>query len=241
MSIRGVYANAVRRKFSGYFGNWEPTARIDLGDFGFVAGNVFERMGSLKALGVSWTAQPSTDGATHQKFTSSDAVKIEARAAGGAHGARASVDVSFEKKNGVFVDLAGCSYQRIDNKLSLGAQLLAEPRFDRRWAVVTDLLVARRSVIAISESGGAKLTLEADAQVPQLDLADADVGVHASHSSAIGYLVDGQRDLTPIIGLCGFRSRFFSPGTDLRVLGSAPLAAKTSTPDADEPVFLQLD
>jgi hypothetical protein len=209
-SMRGIYTSAAKRQLRNLYATWEPSRPISLGDYGTLSGDWFDPLGSVTEFGVSWTELPLGEGLTHQKFVSSDSVDVKLHARGTAPEAKASLEVTFGKAQGVFLDAAGCSYHAIASKRLLGEALKANPEFDRRWVVVTDLLRAKRTLVAISNSSNATISFEASASVPEIDLADGDVGLSVGRQTSIGYLVDGVRDLSPLIGLSGFRHKFLS-------------------------------
>jgi hypothetical protein len=238
-SIKNLYTQTVGRKLKGYYANWEPSRPIALGDYGYLEGKHFERIGSLRSLNVAW-AESVDPRLSHKKFTSSGSVSAKLTAKGKAATSKARLEVAFGKANAVFVDAAGCSYSMIEDKRALGVALKANGTFDRKWVVVTDLLKAKRSIVAISATNGASVTFEADASVDAIDLADASIGLGAKQQSSIGYLVDAQKGLAPFFGLCGFRHLFPPKGEGLRSLSIRSGADVGETDDSTELVFAQL-
>jgi hypothetical protein len=64
-------------------------------------------------------------------------------------------------------------------------------------------------------------------------LADGNLGLKAGHQAKIGYLVDAEKGLTPLISLCGFRDRFWSPSKGLHTLGFTGEPATRDSRDGD--------
>ncbi len=239
-SLRGIYTSAAKRQLQNLFANWEPARTVALGDYGVLQGDWFDRLGSVKEFGVSWTETTPPAGLSHHSFVSSDSVEVSVHGKGAAPEARAGVEVRFGKAHGVYLDAAGCSYRAIDGKRLLGEALRKVTAFDRRWAVVTDVLVAKRTIVAISSNSDARVTFEAKAEVPAFDLADGDVGLSASHRASVGYLVDAERDLTPLIGLCRFQKKFLSEGAFQSLSERGIVDVAPSDGDVSDVDFLQL-
>ncbi|TCS10301.1 hypothetical protein [Caulobacter sp. BK020] len=239
-AIQTIYTRAARKKL-GYYANWEPSRPLALGDYGLLRGQHFERIGSLTSLGVTWVAQ-TNDNESHKKFTSSNSVSAVLKAKGKGPGGKAKLEVAFGSANTVFLDAAGCTYQAIEDKRALGQALEALGNFQSNWVVVTDLIPAKRSIMAISSAEKANITFEALGAVDAIDLADASIEIGAKKQSAIGYLVDAEKGFTPFFGLCGFKPRFPFGNEGLRPLSQrAGGQAKPVVADvASELVFLQL-
>jgi hypothetical protein len=243
MAIEHVYTSAVHRHFNTLFANWQPIAPISLGDFGTLRGSLFQPLGNIAKFGVAWKSILRKADA-HYNFVSSKSVSVMLRAAGQAGpSAKARLEVGFGRKNGVYLDAAGCSYRMISDKHGLGNSLRDALGFNSDWAVVTDLIVAKRSVIAVSEAAGANVVLEATGSVPAINMANAEVGLSAVVQQDIGLLVGGKRGLTPLIGLSAFRKRFFGIGDfETFSTGSAARrgAAAAAVGQASDLEFVQL-
>jgi hypothetical protein len=230
--MRSIYTNAARRHLR-LFANWEPNRPIALGDYGRLDGDWFDRLGSLSEFQVEWTTSVSADGLSHFKFTSSDSVEVEANARGKGCNTRANVEVSFGRGMAVFMDAAGCTYESLADKRQLGDRLLKLQDFDRKWVVVTDLVRAERLIVAISANSNARITFEADASVKQIDLADGKLRLKTNRQTSIGYLVDAEKGRIPLLSLCGFRSRFWSPEKSFHTFGSAGESEMTAGDESD--------
>ena len=64
--------------------------------------------------------------------------------------------------------------------MALGTQIMSAYRrgkWQREWAVITDLVRARKTTVAISGSAAGGIVLEADGSVAQIDLAKAAIGL----------------------------------------------------------------
>jgi hypothetical protein len=240
-NIRGIYTSAAKRELRNLFANFDPTRPISLGDYGVLRGDWFDVLGSLSEFGVSWKAKMSSSGLNHFSFVSSDSVQVNVHAKANAPNARANLEVKFGKSSGVFMDAAGCTYHAIESKRLLGEALRDVEGFERGWAVVTDAIVAKRTIVAISSNKNANIVFEAKAEVPNFQLADADVALSVSTRASVAYSVDAEQNLTPLIGLCKFQNRFLA-GSSFQTLAveRGPDAADLEDEDLSDAEFLQL-
>jgi hypothetical protein len=77
------------------------------------------------------------------------------------------------------------------------------------WVVVTEIITAGSTTIAVSSQKGAHCTLEAKGELPQIDLANASIGLKMISAQAIGYQVIAERGLCPLLGLSKAHKPFF--------------------------------
>jgi hypothetical protein len=122
----------------------------------------------------------------------------------------------------------------------------AKNDWNRAWAVVTDLIQAGATTVAISGGQAASLLLEATGDVPAIDLANASIGLSMKTSTNVGYQIIAAKSLVPLIGLCKIQWAFFpwphqgvsplaAPGTDPEML--ADLQGPQPTPAAPGDVY----
>ena len=215
MKMSQIYADAVYDNLRPLFANWEPMRPVELGDFGLMDSKSFLHLGNISTYNIPFTVRssPTKD---HKSFASRGSVSISTHAKGsfpinGIVNAKATLEINFSKDEAVFFNAADCSYQMIDNKVALGEQIMK--RFNvgdwkRGWVVVTDLIQAGSTTVAISGANNSKLLLEAAGNVEQIDLASASVGLNVKTSTNVGYQIISKAGLVPLIGLCKIRSRF---------------------------------
>lgn len=245
-AISTLYTNAVFSNLRPMFGNWEPSAPLAIGDYGYLVGQRFERMGNIDRFGLRPKVQ-ETGTADHKQFTSDQGVSVKLGAAaqasaGGVNGS-GKVEISFSDSGGVFFNAAGCNYSSVADKHGLGEQLKKLDGWDREWAVVTDVVQAGSTIIAISEAGGAKFVVEAKAADKQLNLADASLGFNISLEDKVGYSLVSQKPMPLLFGLCRLQYKLLQ-GTQFRafsaVLSPAQQPAPKPAKEAGEPEFTQL-
>jgi hypothetical protein len=75
--------------------------------------------------------------------------------------------------------------------------------------VVTDLVNAGKTVVAISKSKDSSINFEADSPaLEKINLADASIKISASNEKNIGFKVDAQEGLNILMGLCKIKNKF---------------------------------
>lgn len=211
-SIR--YCQTIHNQFSGFYAAWPPNAALTLGDFGYVRDGVFDRKSNLSTCGLKWKTRPGRGQATYSLTTGSGtSMRVLARGEigpGGVPVAKAQADVSFSASDSVFFNAAGCTVDEIEDQVGLGNQLLqmfAQRQWNDDWYIVTRIVQATSSTIAVSQSAGASLRLEAKGDDARLDLADARLGLVATHIDQVTNLFVSEDGLTPLIGLSRVRRR----------------------------------
>ncbi|MDC6365743.1 MULTISPECIES: hypothetical protein [Flavobacteriaceae] len=219
-SIAKVYANTVKRNQRILYGVWEPGFPVQLGDYGVMKGNIFTQLGNisefeeLKNFGLKIRKDDTQDEKT---FTSKKGVQFElgSKADATVNGieGNASIEIKFSKENAVFFNGAECVFELIENKYQLGQELLkihkkSKERWRKEFVVVTDRVLTKRALILVSTSSDFSIKLEADAEVPVIDLAEASLGLKISKQQSTGYKVITEEGITPLIGLSKIKKPF---------------------------------
>lgn len=224
-AIVSVYTDAVYDNLNPLHANWEPGREAKLGDYGLMRGHAFSCLGNIADLGIAFAVR--NDGQKDQKFfASKNSVDIAFHAKGsvpvsGTVNAKASVEVTFHDEDTVFFNAAQCEYMMIRDKVALGKAIMDryhQGQWQREWAVITDLVRAGATTIAVSSGSSGSFVLEATGDVPQIDLADASVGLTLRSSSNVGYRIIADKGITPLIGLCKIQSTFLWWNDDFRPL-----------------------
>lgn len=214
--VNELYTEEVYHELRPYHANWTPDQPVCLGDFGLLNQKRFIHQGNLGQFQVSFGVLKKA-GMAQQHFCSQGAVEYSAKANAGSRpggsSPNAQLDVRFTKSGAVFFNLAGCEYQSIKDKIALSRSienLFRVGAWKLPWVVVTDLVTARSTTVAISNSAQAALTLAADAAVPNIDLADSSVELKAASSKGVGYQVVSAPGLSPLFALARLRKRWFN-------------------------------
>ena len=219
-SIAKVYTNAVKKHQKVFYGVWEPGYPIHLGDYGVMTGNIFTLLGNIsefKELNDFKLKFRKDDTKDEKFFISQKGVQFELKpqASGKIEGvkANASIQIKFSKENCVFFNGAECVFEMIENKYELGQKLLeiyknSKNKWRREFVVVTDRVITKRALILVSTSSDFSITLEADANIPVIDLAKASLGLKVSKQNSSGYKVITEEGIIPLIGLSKIKSSF---------------------------------
>lgn len=219
--IANLYADEVKKHFKVLYANWEPGGPIELGDYGIMDGNIFIPMGKLKNDFTEFSGNAiliSTDTSNDQKeFKSESGVEVNLLAKGtvnslGTTLAKATLEIKFSNKDSIFFNAAGCTTTRISNKSKIGEtlkQLLKNGKWQKEYCVVTDLVKAGKTIVAISQSNNSGISFEADSPaIEKINLADASVKFNLTSEKSIGYKVDATAGMDILIGLCKIKNAF---------------------------------
>src|SRR5262249_12064403 len=175
--IVDIYTESVYENLKPLYANWEPTKPVALGDFGLVKGRAFLTLGNVSSRGIAIDQRSdvrrdqkyfASEGNTEVAFHGKGSVPVS-----GVINAKATLEVKFSSEKAVFFNAADCAYSMIADKVALGGAVMQQfeaGKWEREWAIVTDLITAGSTTIAVSGSGSGSLTLEAQGNVPQIDL-----------------------------------------------------------------------
>ncbi|PWU19761.1 MAG: hypothetical protein C5B50_05745 [Verrucomicrobia bacterium] len=243
--IVDIYTNAIYDNLRPMYANWQPGSPIELGDYGFLDRKHFVHQGNVKDLGI--TFQPRNDTSTDQiNFSSKGNTKVTLNAAGsGPVGSgvtvKASLQVDFSSEEAVFFNAAECAYDMIQDKVALGTQIMdrfKKKTWNRDWVVVTDIVNAGATTIAISGSQSSSVVFQASGSVPQINLADASIGLSVVASSNVALQIAAQKGMSPLIGLSKIQHAFLFFGNQFQpklAMTSFPLPRLATTAEAGDP------
>jgi hypothetical protein len=229
-SIVEIYTGAVRANLKPLFANWEPGKPVELGDYGILSGNTFIHVGNIKDKDLGMRFDVRKDSKSDRKYFSSEGsteIKLNAKGAtnvSGALNAKATLEINFGSKEAVFFNAADCQFSMIQDKASIGREIMKRYKsghWDRGWAVVTDMVQAGATMIAISGTDQASVIFEAKGDVEKINLADASIGMNVAVQKNVGYVVDAQSGLIPLIGLSKIQSTFLWIGDKYKPLSAA--------------------
>lgn len=218
-NIAEIYTDAVHENFKPLYANWDPGTKISLGDFGVLRDQIFTRFGNIGDAPFSIQFEKIEDAKPDNKsFSSEESVEVKFNAKGsttvsGVANAKATLDVSFSNKDAVFFNAAGCIHSMIRSKVTLGKDIMAaynygDGEWQREWVIVSDLVTAKATTIAISSNDTASIVFEAKGDVDKIDLADAGLGLDVRSYSNIGYKVAADEGGVLLLGLCQIQSTF---------------------------------
>ncbi len=195
-----------------------------------MTGNIFTQIGNiseldeLKDFKINYRVDDTKD---EKFFTSQHGVQFELKpqAEGPIQGVKinASIEINFSKENSIFFNGAECSFESIENKYELGKRLLqihkeSKDKWRREFVVVTDRVITKRALILVSTSSDFSITLEADANVPEINLAKASLGLKLKSQKSSGYKVITEEGIIPLIGLSKIRPSFLFFGKEFGLM-----------------------
>jgi len=166
-----VLRNIQRKifKFSGgFFANWLPPDFVEVGDFGFVKNEKFQRAGSLSDLGMTFDIEETKkrDGrlqyADGVRMTFSPSVKASSRIL---NSAKASVSLEFSRSGAFVYHLAGINQRRFQNRpqffKELAAKMLAgEVELGDDAVLIDETRTADKATIIVSQNKKGKFDIQ---------------------------------------------------------------------------------
>ncbi|MGE0018329.1 MAG: hypothetical protein AB7S72_01575 [Draconibacterium sp.] len=216
MSVATIYCKEVRNNFKKYFGNWEPTDIIKLGDIGIIENDMFIHKGNIENFGIKNLAVQIENGIGNKTFSTKDSVTVQlkAKATIGQVNTNAGIEISFSKGNSLFINALDCSIERISDKISLGEKILdlykIEKKWKKNWVVITDVIISKNTTVAISETANSNISLEAKSNaIQQIDILDASISLGVVRNNQVGYCAESRVNITPFFCICGIKDTWF--------------------------------
>jgi hypothetical protein len=206
--IADIYAKEVLNNFRKLYANWLPAEHVELGDYGVLRHRIFEHRGNVLDLGITFgIAHDPTS--SHEQFETAGRTEVNffAKGSGSVTGAatvNAGFEIKFSHRDAVFFNAADCYHDRIKDENKLGGdlrKLRKAGKWHKSWVIVAELVRAGSTTVAVSGGDSSSVVLEAKAKVPNVELADASIGLRMVKSKDIGYIVVSEQGLIPLIGL----------------------------------------
>ncbi len=208
--IYKTYLNAIEKNLKVFSGNWLPGTPRTLGDYGTIEQGIFTRIGNIEDIGVSFETVEDTSADVYN-FSSGTSLSYSGGAGASvdtaAVSANASVKISFSKSASVFFNAAGCVTTMIKNIDQIEEAINTGHKNDKfKWKnayrVVTSLVDSAQTIVVISTSKSAGMTLAAASpSIEKIDLSDASLDLNVTSSSDVGFSVDAEKGLQPLLGL----------------------------------------
>lgn len=215
MNIASIYCNEIRSNFRKYYGNWEPTESIKLGDIGIIVDNMFIHKANINSFGITDYAIDEQD-AGDKSFSSEGSVTVNLKASTTSEqvNTKAGVKITFAKENSLFINAVNCKTKRFANKIELGNQILdlykKKKVWKKNWVIVTDIIISQNTTIAISQSANSSISLEAKSDlIQEVDMLDADLSLSVANNNQVGYCAESKQNIIPFIGICAIRDSWF--------------------------------
>lgn len=225
MPAPNVYAREVHSLF-GRYATWEPYRTIPVGAVGTLQDFIFVPSTDLSKRGISFGLVPDSGVAPSQKGMSSGTSEVDLSATvggtgGPAAGGSAGLKITFSKQDSVYVSLANCTGQSIDDLETVGEEILKkvlEGQWKQNHVVVTRVVSAGSATILQAESNGASIELQGSVPgTPVTALMSAGGSVKVTSQKSVGIGIVAQGNLGPLLALAGVDYTFMD-----RMLGHAP-------------------
>ncbi len=223
MGISEIYTDEVHSHLHPWYANWEPGEPINIGDYGRMDGDIFIREGHISTFLPDFLLETVRDRtADHKKFSSEGVQEVAIGAdgrgnVGGAADVSAGLRLEFSRKKGVFFNAAECTTVSLKDKTGLGKEIMKLYRNDtwkKKWVIVTDLVKAKATTVAVSASKNSSITIQAKGDAAEFDLADASIDLKFTNSGSVGYTVEAEKGLIPLIKLSGISTTPWNPFDD---------------------------
>jgi hypothetical protein len=202
-----VYTGEIHRELRPLRAQWPIGAPLRLGDYGVLLGARFELRGNLADIGIA--VSPRDDAGTdYVSYQSASGVEVELTGGGGATAGgipvKASCVIGFSAKNAIFMNLAGCRWVTIQNRDALRplfSAAFARGDWKEHYYFVHRVAEVASATIVISSSNKSSIKLEAEVDIPAINLRDPDLNLAAKQWSDIAARTESQGGLNPLFEL----------------------------------------
>ena len=214
--IDQLYASNIRMQV-GLFAAWLPNAEIKIGHYGPLNGALFQPMNQLMGL----YAQPGPAKATYDFTIAADrAINTQTKALADAGVTQGNVllEVQFHKEAAVSFSAPDGIITRVADIRALGEKLAAMLKagdWNRKHAIVVEVVTTPKGTIIVSETAGAEVKFEVAAKTPISPqvMADLDEASSLRVYKGVGAKVIGEGPLTPLFRLAFLQKRLFRDPT----------------------------
>jgi hypothetical protein len=187
----------------GFFANWLPGDRIDVGDVGVLKGGRFRRMASLKELNIK---SKLTSGGPSQNVEYASTYGTTISSSAGVEGplpASAEITIEFSHEGAFVFHALRLREESIEDRLAVGAQVVKAYKdgvWKEEWFLVDGFRTAGRATIIVSQdrSAGLILAATAHAALPGASLADPKIGLRVASTRGKMVQIIGAANLRPL-------------------------------------------
>jgi hypothetical protein len=220
-SAQEQYTDEMKDRF-GYYAAWNPGTPFALGDIGVLRDNLFTRLSNVSELGFTFDIREDPT-KTPLEHSSRGSVSVTTKLSGALApqgsaltDADAGIIVEFSRENATLFKANNTTSPSILDAIKLGDQIIEryrQGRWNKKWVVITELVMAESATIIISNSANGKIELKAnaDVHVPSIDIADAALNFSTQFSRGLETKIISQEHLTPLFKLMGMKTRIYMP------------------------------
>lgn len=198
-SIQERYRKAVASNLTPFHANWMPGQERALGDYGTFDGGIFVRKGNVRDHGLSFDVKtdPSKDDMSFCEGGSyTFAVDAGVSAAGIASG---TATLTLTGNHSVFFQALATRTDEIADKTAFGKALIQAYQdetieWEKPWVVITEILIAGRTIAAASTANSAKVVFKAKTEgpIPGTAISNANIGLDIQSTHDVGFHVCGE-------------------------------------------------
>ncbi len=221
MKTSKKYTNQLLKQFR-YLATWLPGTPLELGDIGILRNNEFTKISNLNNEGIQFEVtedetesdiEHSTKGAVSLTTKSSGVLAPQGSVLGEVD---AGITVEFSQATAILFKANGTRSPSINDQISLGQEILGRfqsGKWDKDWAVITEIVIAKSGTIIISSSSTAKIELKAKGEIEaaKLDIAGANFNFEISFSKDLSTKIIAEKSLTPLFKVSKVKSRMIKP------------------------------
>jgi len=220
-SAQEQYTDEMKKKF-GYYATWNPGVPLKLGDIGTLNDNVFTRLSNLSDRGIEFEIREDLT-KTPLEHSSEGSVSVTTKLSGtvAPQGSvltnlDAGIIVEFSKENSTLFKANNTTSPSIKDAIKLEEQVLdlyRKGKWNKNWAIVTELVEAENATVIISNNSNSKIELKANANIdaPTFDIADAEFKFSTQFSNGLETKIISAEGLTPLFKVMGMKTRIFLP------------------------------
>jgi hypothetical protein len=223
------YLKGMRTKF-GYFATWLPNEHVDVGDVGILRGSFFIRVTSLSQRGIESKVRKGS------KPIAGPAPKV-------------GMSIDFSGREAFAFKATQCYVDSLEDVTQIERAIIEkfkEADWLAEWHVVTRSVRASTATILVSHGDQAKLELSSEGKLQGLGDIGVLAGVEVAREEGSITKLLGVQGLTPLFQLGVLKSKFFTGGRSLTILGITamdsitPLAAATDKNGLESLYFEQV-
>lgn len=230
--IGKLYCKDIRRNFIQYYGNWQPTDPIRLGDIGLVnQDGIFEYVTNITELIDQAGISNSIDdtflrvermpdiGDINYKSNKGVEIAVDAPAENEAP----TIQVTFRKENGTLIIATNCHHERYLNKgkvAAILAQCHEKGIWKDKYVIVTSLVRAEKATVLMSTHANTAgvLDIHGDDNIEDASIAQLFARATLRDTNNFDYHVVGANDIVPFFCLAKLRDTKTRPSVGIPLL-----------------------
>lgn len=216
-----IYSKELHKNLKPFFANWEPDFLIEIGDYGYLNNDIFQKTGNvltdfkkdLLKENIQLNKKQGSGEAT-KSFKSHHSIQVSLHGKGelGNIG-NAAMKVSFGNSNSIFFNASGCYYESLSNFVEVGDFLIdryANKLWKKDFYVVTDIMKADSTLVLINNKSAGEIILESKiSEINELSLSDTSLDLKICSNNCVGYSIETKKGLIPMFRLAKIKDNLF--------------------------------